>query len=317
MLVSQISQWIAFAASTASPTARRFSTGSAPGSPRHVGHTCAFGSPPYWFTHPQKAFDAVSNWTWTSSPITGWYLARTSGETALIVDIFTSILATRPISRVPPLSASHPHARHLPPNACSTATHARRAKEPRAPQRAGHLRAGRQQRPPGAWPLQHLARHLRPRRRHLHGPFCLGQRHRNRAAHACRHGAHTHHALHRKDVLSARLHRRHPRALAALYREHPLPGGARPRRKEPLLEHRAPVGRRPAGKRPRSFCVRRAGHTHPRAVTRGRAVTRPAWPGRSKPPRCHHLLVRRHGRMDHRHRRVAGLRITLDHRLRH
>ncbi len=59
MLVSRISQLIAFAASTANSTALRFSTGSAPGSPRQVGQICVFGSPPYLFTQPQNAFDSV------------------------------------------------------------------------------------------------------------------------------------------------------------------------------------------------------------------------------------------------------------------
>src|SRR5271154_4550561 len=86
---------MALAANTANSTARRFNTGSAPGSPRQVGQTCVFGSPPYWFTQPQKAFDSVSSCTWTSSPITGWYLARTSGERAVAVDIFSLILASR------------------------------------------------------------------------------------------------------------------------------------------------------------------------------------------------------------------------------
>src|SRR6266700_5698821 len=94
MLVSRISQLIALAASTANSTALRFSTGSAPGNPRHVGQTCVFGSPPYLFTQPQNAFDSVRSWTWTSSPITGWYLARTSGDSAVMVDIFILILAT-------------------------------------------------------------------------------------------------------------------------------------------------------------------------------------------------------------------------------
>jgi hypothetical protein len=33
-------------------------------------------------TQPQKALEAVISWTWTSSPMTGWYLARISGESA-------------------------------------------------------------------------------------------------------------------------------------------------------------------------------------------------------------------------------------------
>src|SRR5277367_517 len=93
---------MALAANTANSTARRFNTGSAPGSPRQVGQTCVFGSPPYRFTHPQKAFDSVSSCTWTSSPITGWYFARTSGESRVAVDIISLILPSRarPVRRL-------------------------------------------------------------------------------------------------------------------------------------------------------------------------------------------------------------------------
>ena len=41
---SRTSQFSAIAASTANSTARLFSTGSAPGSPRHVGQICVFGA---------------------------------------------------------------------------------------------------------------------------------------------------------------------------------------------------------------------------------------------------------------------------------
>src|SRR5579862_4528523 len=103
MLVSRISQLIAFAASTANSTALRFNTGKAPGNPRQVGHVCVFGSPPYLLTQPQNAFVSVKSWTCTSSPITGWYLARISGEIAVIVDIGTSILPSAcllPVTRI-------------------------------------------------------------------------------------------------------------------------------------------------------------------------------------------------------------------------
>src|ERR1700712_486455 len=102
MLVSRISQLIALAASTANSTARRFNTGSAPGSPRQVGQICVFGSPPYLFTQPQNAFEAVKSCTWTSSPITGWYLARISGVMAVIVDIGTLILPSVVLHPAPP-----------------------------------------------------------------------------------------------------------------------------------------------------------------------------------------------------------------------
>src|ERR1700685_822774 len=87
MLVSRISQPMALAASTANSTACLLSTGSAPGRPRQVGQTWVLGSPPYSLRQPQKALGCGRSWTWTSSPMTGWYLARTSGESAEIVDI--------------------------------------------------------------------------------------------------------------------------------------------------------------------------------------------------------------------------------------
>src|SRR5665213_163717 len=82
MLVSRISQPMALAASTANSTACLLSTGRAPGRPRQMGQTWVLGSPPYSFLQPQKALERVRSWTWTSRPITGWYLARTSGESA-------------------------------------------------------------------------------------------------------------------------------------------------------------------------------------------------------------------------------------------
>ena len=42
-----------------SSTARRFSTGNAPGSPRQTGHTLAFGAAPKRVAHPQKIFVSV------------------------------------------------------------------------------------------------------------------------------------------------------------------------------------------------------------------------------------------------------------------
>src|SRR5688572_22059010 len=59
------------AARTPSSTACRLSTGRAPGSPRHTGHTCSFGSAPNSLTLPQKSLVAVLSWTWISSPMTG------------------------------------------------------------------------------------------------------------------------------------------------------------------------------------------------------------------------------------------------------
>src|ERR1019366_10114209 len=77
----------AIAARAANSTAFRFSTGKAPGSPRHTGQTFVFGGSPKRVEHEQKIFDAVSNCTWTSSPMTGSYLASRSAETAGVVAI--------------------------------------------------------------------------------------------------------------------------------------------------------------------------------------------------------------------------------------
>src|ERR1035438_44407 len=72
----------AIAARTANSTALRLSTGKAPGSPRQTGHTFVFGGSPKRVEHEQNIFEAVSNCTWTSSPMTGSYFARRSPETA-------------------------------------------------------------------------------------------------------------------------------------------------------------------------------------------------------------------------------------------
>src|SRR6266404_3400010 len=77
----------AIAARAANSTAFRFSTGKAPGSPRHTGHTLVFGRSPKRVEHEQKIFDAVSSCTWTSSPMTGSYFASKSSETAGVVAI--------------------------------------------------------------------------------------------------------------------------------------------------------------------------------------------------------------------------------------
>src|ERR1700757_2399365 len=66
----------ASAARTANSTALRFSTGRAPGSPRHTGHTFVLGGSPKRVEQEQKILLAVRSWTWTSSPITGSYFAR-------------------------------------------------------------------------------------------------------------------------------------------------------------------------------------------------------------------------------------------------
>src|SRR5205823_14122260 len=52
-------------------TAPRFSAGSAPGSPRQTGQTCVLGGAPNCVEQPQKIFDRVRSWAWTSRPMTG------------------------------------------------------------------------------------------------------------------------------------------------------------------------------------------------------------------------------------------------------
>jgi len=53
----------AIAATAANSTALRFSTGKAPGSPRHTGQTLLFGGAPKRVEHEQKIFDTVRSWT--------------------------------------------------------------------------------------------------------------------------------------------------------------------------------------------------------------------------------------------------------------
>src|SRR5271156_1911952 len=77
----------AIAARAANSTAFRFKTGKAPGSPRHTGHTLVFGGSPKRVEQEQKIFDSVSNWTWTSSPMTGSYFRSKSSERADVVAI--------------------------------------------------------------------------------------------------------------------------------------------------------------------------------------------------------------------------------------
>src|ERR1039457_1021276 len=75
-------------ASAANSTALALSTGSAPGRPRQTGQTLVLGAEPKWLAHPQKALVAVSSCTWTSRPMTGSYLARTSGDRPAAAGIF-------------------------------------------------------------------------------------------------------------------------------------------------------------------------------------------------------------------------------------
>ena len=72
-------QFSASAACIASSTARLFSTGRVPGSPRQTGHVFALGASPNCVEQPQKIFVLVRSCAWTSSSITASYLAITSG----------------------------------------------------------------------------------------------------------------------------------------------------------------------------------------------------------------------------------------------
>jgi hypothetical protein len=51
-------------------TARRLTTGSTPGMPWQTGQVWELGRAPNVVGHPQNIFDRVSNWAWTSSPMT-------------------------------------------------------------------------------------------------------------------------------------------------------------------------------------------------------------------------------------------------------
>src|SRR5260370_1192725 len=91
----------AIAARAANSTAFRFSTGKAPGSPRHTGHTFVFGGSPKRVEHEQKIFDAVRSCTWTSSPMTGSYFASKPSEMAGVV----AISAHYVLRSTPPLTS--------------------------------------------------------------------------------------------------------------------------------------------------------------------------------------------------------------------
>src|SRR5437762_13488045 len=99
-------QFSAIAARTANSTALAFKTGSAPGNPRHTGHTFVFGGSPKRVEHEQKILLAVSSWTWTSSPITGSYFALAETELSTDVAIFRDYRAGLHAGEVP-----QPHSR--------------------------------------------------------------------------------------------------------------------------------------------------------------------------------------------------------------
>src|SRR6476660_1036694 len=75
----------ASAARVPSSTARRFSTGKAPGRPRHTGQTWVFGAAPKLVGQPQNIFVSVRSCAWNSSPMTASNAndhARASGARA-------------------------------------------------------------------------------------------------------------------------------------------------------------------------------------------------------------------------------------------
>src|SRR5690349_23564788 len=109
MEVSRISQFSAIAASVANSTALRFSTGKAPGSPRHTGQTFVFGGSPKRVEHEQKILLMVRSWTWTSSPMTGSYLARAPAEVSTDVAIAKDYRGNLQLNPVPGAS-KHTHA---------------------------------------------------------------------------------------------------------------------------------------------------------------------------------------------------------------
>src|SRR2546421_12984472 len=95
MLVSRTWQFSAIAASVANSTAFLFSTGNAPGNPRHTGQTLVLGGAPNVVEHPQKALVAVSSWTWTSSPITTsyfWMAAESVSDAVAMVGIINGAI---------------------------------------------------------------------------------------------------------------------------------------------------------------------------------------------------------------------------------
>src|ERR1700682_4227853 len=102
METSLMRQSNAIAAKAANSTAFRFSTGKAPGSPRHTGHTLVFGGSPKRVEHEQKIFDAVSSCTWTSSPMTGSYFASKSSEMAGVLAISGDYIWARGVERRAP-----------------------------------------------------------------------------------------------------------------------------------------------------------------------------------------------------------------------
>src|SRR3974377_531321 len=66
-------QPVARAIFRANSTARRLSTGSTPGMPKHMAQICVLGNAPKVVAQPQKILLWVRRWACTSNPITASY----------------------------------------------------------------------------------------------------------------------------------------------------------------------------------------------------------------------------------------------------
>src|SRR3981081_1662518 len=101
-------QFSARAASVANSTAFLFSTGRAPGRPRHTGQTLVLGGAPKRVEHEQKNLEAVRSCTWTSRPMTGSYLLSAATEVSGVVAIKRDYKARRGPDRAGKTTRSDP-----------------------------------------------------------------------------------------------------------------------------------------------------------------------------------------------------------------
>src|SRR4051794_3031372 len=77
----------------AASTAARLITGRTPGRPRQTGQTWVFGgAAKYSALHPQNILLLVSNWAWTSRPMTVSYRVPAPGAGAVPAAFPTSML---------------------------------------------------------------------------------------------------------------------------------------------------------------------------------------------------------------------------------
>src|SRR3954453_15650216 len=72
---------------TADSTALAFTTGIAPGRPRHTGQTCVLGAAPNSVGQPQNIFEAVFSSTCSSSPIAGSNRASAASNDSVSVAV--------------------------------------------------------------------------------------------------------------------------------------------------------------------------------------------------------------------------------------